>query len=119
MALLNRDAILNAQDVATKEVDVPEWGGMIRVRSMTVSERNEFARRAASSEEKTSVGAWLVTLLAIDESGNRLFKAEDIEELEKRNFKAVDTVVNAILEVNQIGDKEVEAAEKKSSPIPS
>lgn len=114
MTLLNRDAILKAQDVATKEVSIPEWGGSIRVRSMTVAERNEFARRVASSEEKTSVGAWLVTMLAVDGDGKSLFKPEDVSELEKRNAKAIDAVVNAILEINRIGDKEVAEAEKKS-----
>jgi hypothetical protein len=114
MTLLSRDAILKAQDVSTVEVSIPEWGGSIRVRSMTVSERNEFGRRVSSAEEKTSIGAWLVTLLSVDDKGGRLFKPEDVEALEQRNAKAVDAVVNAILEVNKVGEKEVEAAEKKS-----
>jgi hypothetical protein len=113
MTLLKRDAILKAQDIETKDVEVKEWGGSIRVRQMTVAERNEFSRKA-SSEDKDKVGAWLVTLLAVDESGGAMFKPEDIPDLEKRNFHALDTVVQAILEVNSLGEKQVEAAEKKS-----
>jgi hypothetical protein len=113
MALLSRDSILKAQDVATKDVQVPEWGGAIRVRSMTVAERNEFARRsAAEGANAVGVSAWLVSVLAVDESGARLFTPEDVQALEARNFKAVDTVVNAILEVNAMGVAAVEAAAK-------
>lgn len=109
--LLTREAVLSAKDVATEDVEVPAWGGKIRVRSMTVAEQNEFARRA-SSQEKTSVGAWLVAALAVDENGGQLFTTEDVAALEKKNAKAVAAVVEAILKVNKIGEKEVNDAEK-------
>ena len=111
MALLTRDAVLGAQDVATKDVAVPEWGGDIRVRSMTVAERNEFSRRTAS-EESSTTAAWLVSILSVDEAGKELFTPEDVKALEKRNFKAIERVVTAILAVNGIGEKAIEAAGK-------
>lgn len=111
MALLTRDSILKAQDVATKDVQVAAWGGSIRVRSMTVAERNEFARRA-SGAEAASTSAWLVSILAVDDAGKALFTPDDVKALEGRSFKALDAVVNAILEVNGIGEKAVEAAAK-------
>jgi hypothetical protein len=112
MTLLSRDSILRAQDVSTKDVEVPEWGGSIRVRTMTVAERNEFARKAASGTDSVNVSAWLVSLVAVDEKGAALFKPEDVKALEERNFKAIDRIVDAILQVNGIGQKQVEAAEK-------
>lgn len=111
MTLLNREAILGSQDIVTQDVAVPEWGGSIRVRTMTVAERNDFARRA-SSEDKVSVAAWLISVLAVDQAGVTLFKPEDVQELERRNFRAVDRVVQAILEVNGITEKKVEEAGK-------
>lgn len=111
MGLLNRDAVLKVTDTVTKDIPVPEWGGSLRVRTMTVAERNDFARRA-SSEDKVSVAAWLVSVLAVDENNKPLFKAEDVPEIERRNFRAVDRVVQAILEVNGISEKKVEEAAK-------
>lgn len=111
MGLLDRSAILQAQDVVTKDVPVPEWGGSIRVRTMTVAERNDFARRA-TVEDKVSVAAWLISVLAVNDSGAPLFTAEDVPELERRNFRAVDRVVQAILEVNGISERKVEEAGK-------
>lgn len=119
MALLNREAILGNRDVQTKDIEVEAWGGSIRVRTMTVAERTEFTRKASSGEDKVSVASWLVSLLAVDEAGNRLFKPEDVAELELKNFRAVDAVVAAILEVNGLNEKKVEEAGKNLQPVPS
>jgi hypothetical protein len=111
MTLLKRDAILKAQDNETKDVEVKEWGGTVRVRHMTLAERSEFLRRCGS-EDKTIVASWLMVTLCVDESGSPLFTPEDIPELEKKNFRAVEAVGQAILDINKIGEKKVEEEEK-------
>ena len=40
MTLLSKSAILCANDLQTEDVDVPEWGGTVRVRSFTGRERD-------------------------------------------------------------------------------
>ena len=42
MTLLFKTAILAAQDLQTEDVEVPEWGGAVRVRSFTGRERDAF-----------------------------------------------------------------------------
>jgi hypothetical protein len=116
--LLSRDAILNAQDTVTEDVSVPEWGGTVRVRSMTIAERMEFSRRATDGNTR-HVGVWLLALLAVDEHGNRLFSEAEmtsvLDALEKKNAHAIESVVGAILKVNRIGgEQEVEDARKNS-----
>lgn len=110
MALLNRSAVLGAVDVKTKDIDVPEWGGAVRVRTMTLAERKEFARRAG--EDEGSVGAWLVAKLVVDEAGGAMFKEEDIAALEGRNWHAMQAVVAAILDVNGMSEKAADEAIK-------
>jgi hypothetical protein len=109
--LLKREAILATNDVETRDVEVIEWGGAVRVRSMTVAERNEFSVRAVK-ENNISVGTWLVSLLAVDEDGNPVFKTEDVAALEKKNAKALDRLVNTILDLNKVDEKKVDEAEK-------
>jgi hypothetical protein len=109
--LLKREAILATNDVETRDVEVTEWGGAVRVRSMTVAERNEFSVRAVK-ENNISVGTWLVSLLAVDEDGNPVFKPEDVAALEKKNAKALDRLVNTILDLNKVDEKKVDEAEK-------
>lgn len=114
MSLLTRDAILKARDISTKDVEVPEWGGTVRVRQMTVAERDEFAKRAKDDANAESTGMWIVLRLVVDESGVPLFRPEDVEELKKRSFKAFDRLTDAVLSVNGVGKTEVEAAAKNS-----
>lgn len=111
MTFLKREAILAASDLGTTDVEVPEWGGTIRVRQMTLRERGEFAKRA-TGEDAAVVGAWLISAVAVDESGAPLFKPEDVKELEKRSWKALDRVVAAILKLNRLTDEAVEDAAK-------
>ncbi|MEU5950323.1 hypothetical protein ABZ793_32935, partial [Micromonospora sp. NPDC047465] len=42
MALLNRDAILAAEDRTYEEVNCPEWGGSVRLRSITGAQRDAY-----------------------------------------------------------------------------
>lgn len=114
MTMTKREAILAANDLPNCEVEVPEWGVSIRVRQMTVRERDEFAARGRDGAEKSSLAAWLVTLLAIDETGAQMFKPEDVEKLEGKSFKAMDRIASAILALNRIDEAQVEGARKNS-----
>jgi hypothetical protein len=42
MKSLTKDEILEAADLSTKAVDVPEWGGSVNVRTMTGADRDAF-----------------------------------------------------------------------------
>ena len=42
MTLLTKSAILAANDLKTQDVDVPEWGGAVRVRAFSGRERDAF-----------------------------------------------------------------------------
>jgi len=111
MGLLSRAAIIGHVDVKTQDVDVPEWGGAVRVRQMTVAERNEFVARSTATESR-GVAAWLVASLCVDDAGQPLFSTEDIPELEKKYYRTVDKIAAAILQVNELGTKEVDEAAK-------
>lgn len=108
--LLKREDVLTSHDVKTKDVEVAEWGGSVRVRQMTLAERGEFARRGADGVATT--GAWLLATLCVDENGKRMFTDDDVEGLMRRNHRAIDRVVDAILEVNGLDQKKVDDAVK-------
>lgn len=110
--LLKREHVLNVQDIKTQDVEVEEWGGAVRVRQMTLAERGEFARRGADSNSLTTTGAWLLSILCVDEKGARMFTDDDVEALQSRNSRAVDKVVDAILQINGLDQKKVDAAVK-------
>jgi len=53
MGLLTRDAILEAQDLQHEEVYIPEWGGSVRVRTLTGAERDAFEQSIVDQRART------------------------------------------------------------------
>ena len=93
---LSRDDILNAQDLPTEMVDVPEWGGAVTVRGLNGQEREELDRMLFSrTGKKPNTKAALVALSAVDEQGERLFTLEDVEALSLKSGAALDRVFEA------------------------
>ena len=85
MTLLSKTAILCANDLQTEDVEVPEWGGSVRVRSFTGRERDAFEASMVRGEGKarkvdlTNMRARLVGLTVIDEGGQRLFTDDEVK----------------------------------------
>ncbi len=48
MNLLPRDLIDGADDLPVEDVEVPEWGGAVRLRTLTGSERDGFEASVVS-----------------------------------------------------------------------
>lgn len=76
MRALSASDILRAADLARETVDVPEWGGAVTVRELSLGERLELAK-LAGGESPAQVAAWLVATAAIDPSGEPLFPADE------------------------------------------
>ena len=115
MAYLTRDAILAKDDSAFADVEVPEWGGTVRVRTITGSERDQFdeqRERFRSGGANVGTRAFLVGMATCDEQGNRLFRPDDLVALGKKSMAALDRVFDVACRLNGIGLKAVEDAEK-------
>jgi hypothetical protein len=104
---LTRDQILNARDFNIKEVDVPEWGGSVYVRTVDciLSEKIEDLREGGGS---AAMRAATMAYAICDEDGNSIFENEDIEKLYKKSAKAADRILIAFMELNNIKQEEVD-----------
>lgn len=130
--LLSKDAILNADDLKHEDVDVAQWGGTVRVRTMTGAERDEF-RNSVSAEGGIGPGRFSVALLAatlIDETGARLFTVAEIDQLAEKSATSIDKPAAVSMRLNGIGGAAAEESAKNSasgqsddsgsgSPLPS
>lgn len=117
MALLTKTAILDAQDLKHEDVEVPQWGGTVRVRTMTGAERDEFRTLAASFEggiPPAKFAAILLALTCIDENGARLFTVEDVDQLEEKSAGSVDIPAVVAMRINGLGGTAVQDAAKNS-----
>lgn len=113
MALLSRDAILNAEDRAFEEVDCPEWGGTVRLRSITGAERDRFEqsmmeqRGNSRTVNLANARARLVALCAVDADGAQLFSSEDIRALGRKNAKPLDRLFDACQRLAGLSEEDV------------
>jgi hypothetical protein len=120
-AVLGRDAILAADDRVFEIIDVPEWKGAVRVRSLSAKERDDF-EESTWVEEKDRSGkvlsrrqsfknarAKLIAQAVVDANGNPIFGADDIRKLGDKNTVALQRVFDRVLALSSM----TEAASEK------
>lgn len=137
---LSRDEILDAEDREYRDVDVPEWGGRVRVASLGAAARVEFLGRIgagvpagaaaaiARGEDPSDLGfgkidaaailremPWVVAQAVVDGDGELLFSLEDVDRLSRRSFAALQRVFDAACEISGLAKKGVDDAGKGSS----
>ena len=121
MKTLGRDAILGADDLETEEVEVPEWKGTVRVRSLTGKERDRFEAGTLGDRAKGNGAMNLVNLRArlvveacVNEKGEQLFEASDVEKVGDKNAAALCRVFDVAKRLAGISDDDVEELAKNS-----
>ncbi len=125
MKILSKDDILSSSDLRTETVEVPEWGGAVRVRSLTGSERDAFeatlmkivdGKRIPDLE---NLRAKLLAATLVDEDGNQIFELTDLAALGAKSAAALDRVFGVGQRLNGMAPESVEEAIKNSVPGPS
>lgn len=123
MALLSKVAIFAAQDLRTVDVSVPEWGGEVRVRTLTGSERDAFeaesvqvstGRKGSQQTVKANIRARLVAMCAVDEQGQLMFERGDVLKLGQKSAAALERVFDACARLNGMSDEDVAELEGNS-----
>lgn len=114
MALLTREAILGAKDRQFVEVEVPEWGGAVRLGSLTGDQTIELIDIDAKSRM-----TWLIATTVVDSQGRPVFTPEDMKELGARHPEALRRVWRAALALNKMTPEAAEEQRGNSSGEPT
>lgn len=118
---LTRDAILQATDLTFEDVAVPEWGGVVRVRGLTGTERDAFEASVVERQGKQSklnmanIRARLVTLVVVDDDGKRLFSDADVAALGRKSGVALNRVFEVAQRLSGITEADMSELEKNSA----
>lgn len=99
MAILTREQILAASDVAQEVVSVPEWGGEVLVRGLTLKASKELHAKHAGMDDET-LGMLTMTLCVLNEAGEQMFTLDDLPLLEQKSTAAMTRVLKAVARVN-------------------
>lgn len=109
--LLTRDQFLGGVALGHEDVEVPELGGAVRVREMTVGEQEAYTRLIApdgATLDLDNFQAKLVTCTLCDESGALLLTPGDVEAVSRLSAVVVGRIWEAARRVNHIDAAAVE-----------
>jgi len=112
-ALLTRNAILSVVDQQTEDVEVPEWGGVVRLRTLTAAEAIKFSEGVKKGDDNAAIR--ILMMSAVNEDGTPMLLEEDIPELRKKSLKTIFRLQKAALRLNGLGKDEVSDAKSASS----
>lgn len=123
MVFLTLDQILDAEDLATEEVEVPEWSGKVLCRELSALDAEELAVmwtrwQKEHPEMRGFPPAFRAEICARGivhpETHEPLFKKDQIEKLARKNGAALDRIYPIIQRLSGMGEKKEE--EKAESP---
>lgn len=120
--LLSKDDILKSKDRKFEDVDVPEWGGKVRIAEMSGLARNRFEMSLIRHEKGAPVfvdglavqdlEGYDVKLLAaciVDENFDPVFT---VEELGKKNGKIISRLQEVATRINAVATDSLEESAK-------
>lgn len=114
MALLTRDQILEADDRRYDIVECPEWGGDVRLRSITGTQRDAFEQslmQTNGADRKVNTRnarAKLIVLCAVDENNQPLFVGDDLAALGRKNAAPIDRLFDACRKLAGMSPEDVD-----------
>jgi hypothetical protein len=122
---ITKDQIWDAEDLPTEDIEVPEWGGTITLRTMTGSERDEFESTIQSKGgggkgrmDLRGLKARLVQLTAVNGDG-LMFARADIPKLQSKSAAVLSRMADVALRLNGFTAQDVEDLAGNSPDDPS
>jgi len=125
MPYLNREDILKVDDTQFQDVDVPEWGGVVRVRGLSGYDRNLYEASMAQMvgdrmvPEMSNRTAKLVARAIVDEDGNPMFNELDIARLGQKSGIALQRVFDVAEKLSGINQAASTTAAENLEPAPN
>lgn len=122
-----REQILNAVDVQSEIVEIPEWGVSVEVRGIAAAERIAMYDRIANEQQSGNVVApvavmWPTLVIGCTydpETGEQLFEADDWTALAQKSGAAIDRIASAAMRLSGIAEGSEDALGEGFSDSPN
>lgn len=114
---LSRQDIEEADDLATEDVEVPEWGGTVIVRALAGVERDAYEAEIfvapkvpgmAPEMNLQNLRAKLAARTMVDQEGKRLFSDKDVVSLGLKSAAALDRVFSVAQRLSRLSNRDVQ-----------
>lgn len=106
---LTAEQILAADDMGLKKVSVPEWGGDVHIRVMTVGERDEYERMWIGQRDKgiENFRTQYLARVLCDEKGELLFRGKE-PALAKKSGAVMGRLFDEAMRHNKMTEEDVQ-----------
>lgn len=115
MALLTKEQILNADDLETEIIEVPEWGGEVKISVMPGHVRDRYEESCIGKNggaNLKNIRAKMAAFSIVDDEGKPMFTEAEINKLGLRSGIALVRVYDAVQRLNKITDEDIEELAK-------
>lgn len=103
-----------------EKVHVPEWGGSVYIKRMTVKERDDYETSLFDKKGRPSMKgarARLLIATAVDANGHKLFSPREEDKIMAMDAAGVDRVTKRAMELSGMTEQDIEdAAEGFDAP---
>lgn len=105
---LSKKQILEAKDIKTKELQVPEWDGSVYLRVISGADRDVF-EQAFSEKKMDAFRTRFLVMTLCDSDGEKLFTADEVDALNKKSSVVLNRIFDAAWELNAFTPAAVES----------
>lgn len=106
--VLTRADILGADDLRTERVSVPEWGGDVMIRAVSLAEREAFEQAAVVDDDSVAVIARMVAMAAVGADGKPLFTPDDVAALAAKGAGPIMRLSQVAMRLNGLVASDIE-----------
>jgi hypothetical protein len=104
-----RDTIFAADDIREEVVEVPEWGVDVRVRGLTLGQRNDALTESRGEDGVLSLSHYyaliLIATVLEPESGNHVFLETDVDKILGKSSAPADNLAKKALSLSGLPEK--------------
>lgn len=111
--ILSLDEILDADDRKTEMVDVPEWGGSVKVRALSRRQVVDALQKCTNQRNGDVDGVKLQMLLLVRGLVEPQVSETDLERLEGKHAEPINRIVDRVKEISGMGADADEAADNR------
>ncbi len=120
MALLTKEQILAAEDLDFEEIEIKEWGGKVRLRCMTGTERDAFEAAIYKIKgdkveaNRENFRSELLSRVLCNKDNKLLFNPREVKALGGKSGRIIDRLFEIAQKINGIGQSDIEKLTKNS-----
>ena len=112
---MNKEQLLAAMESEVKEIEIKALGSVLRFKALTGKARDAFGASVTAGDKSNGhFEACLLVATVVDEAGNPMFDASEIDVLRGKDSATVSEMAVAAMKFNSMGG---EAAKTKDQPV--